>query len=375
MNFINNIEIKNFKSIRHQKIEGCKRINIFVGPPNVGKSNILEALGLFSVNTNNSYFGDFVRFGKPTTLFFNGHIHTPSEVIINAYFRGKLKSTKSGNIDVSFELDRNREGFENIDSQIMKALIVDFSYIDSKIYTIGNFLVDGIDKKISQYQGINELRIYKETTEDLLSDNNYNNNPIIKYEFKKNVEYNSDNTYDLTSPHGENLFDVILTNYNLSKSIIEIFDNYGLKFLYDTESQGYKILKMVGNMIFTVPYPLTADTLQRLIFYKAAIYSNINSILLFEEPEANCYEPYIMEITNAIKNDKNENQFFIVTHSQYVIDELMRDEESRDDTNIYLVGLEENETKVKLLSAEASKEAYQTGLNLFFNYQTLWDEN
>ena len=82
-----------------------------------------------------------------------------------------------------------------------------------------------------------------------------------------------------------------------------------------------------------------------------------------------------MEITNAIKNDENENQFFIVTHSQYVIDELMRDEQSRNDTNIYLVGLEGNETKVKLLSAEASKEAYQTGLNLFFNYQTLWDEN
>ena len=43
MNHIENIEIKNFKSIRHQKIEGCKRINVFVGPPNVGKSNVLEA--------------------------------------------------------------------------------------------------------------------------------------------------------------------------------------------------------------------------------------------------------------------------------------------------------------------------------------------
>ena len=46
MNFIDNIEIKNFKSIRHQKIEGCKKVNVFIGYPNVGKSNILEAISL-----------------------------------------------------------------------------------------------------------------------------------------------------------------------------------------------------------------------------------------------------------------------------------------------------------------------------------------
>src|ERR1700744_1416232 len=47
--FIKNIEIENFKSIRHQTIDGCKRINVFIGYPNVGKSNILEALSLFSL--------------------------------------------------------------------------------------------------------------------------------------------------------------------------------------------------------------------------------------------------------------------------------------------------------------------------------------
>src|SRR5258708_11995010 len=48
MNPIKNIEIKNFKSIRHQKIDGCKKINVFIGYPNVGKSNILEPIGLYT---------------------------------------------------------------------------------------------------------------------------------------------------------------------------------------------------------------------------------------------------------------------------------------------------------------------------------------
>ena len=73
MNFIDNIEIKNFKSIRHQKIEGCKRINVFIGEPNVGKSNILEALSLFAVNQQ-THLKDLIRVTEIPTIFFNGFL-------------------------------------------------------------------------------------------------------------------------------------------------------------------------------------------------------------------------------------------------------------------------------------------------------------
>ena len=43
-NFIDYIEIKNFKSIRHLELTGFKRINLLLGRPNAGKSNLLEAL-------------------------------------------------------------------------------------------------------------------------------------------------------------------------------------------------------------------------------------------------------------------------------------------------------------------------------------------
>ncbi|MCC6372490.1 MAG: AAA family ATPase, partial [Bacteroidia bacterium] len=44
-NQINFVEIKNFKTIKHVKFN-TKKINLFVGKPNVGKSNLLEALSL-----------------------------------------------------------------------------------------------------------------------------------------------------------------------------------------------------------------------------------------------------------------------------------------------------------------------------------------
>ncbi len=43
---IKNISIKNFKSIKDLEFK-AKRINLFIGKPNTGKSNILESLGIF----------------------------------------------------------------------------------------------------------------------------------------------------------------------------------------------------------------------------------------------------------------------------------------------------------------------------------------
>ncbi len=48
MAIIKDLRVSNFKSIKTLELD-CKRINIFIGAPNVGKSNILEALSLFSI--------------------------------------------------------------------------------------------------------------------------------------------------------------------------------------------------------------------------------------------------------------------------------------------------------------------------------------
>ncbi|RLI82013.1 hypothetical protein DRP04_04880 [Archaeoglobales archaeon] len=40
---VREVEIENFKSIKHLKLE-CRRINVFIGEPNTGKSNIIEAI-------------------------------------------------------------------------------------------------------------------------------------------------------------------------------------------------------------------------------------------------------------------------------------------------------------------------------------------
>jgi len=76
-NFISNIEILNFKSIRHCSLSDCRRINLFIGRPNVGKSNILEALSMFTLPYmgNKAKLSSLIRVKNPAELYFNGDLN------------------------------------------------------------------------------------------------------------------------------------------------------------------------------------------------------------------------------------------------------------------------------------------------------------
>ena len=121
----------------------------------------------------------------------------------------------------------------------------------------------------------------------------------------------------------------------LKEELRTIFNDYGLKYVFDTNSQEIKVMKeKKPGEIFLIPFHSIADTLQRMIFYKAAIESNSESALVFEEPEAHSYPPFISKVTqDIIQSDRN--QFFITTHSPYVVNDFL--ELPSDQLAIYLV--------------------------------------
>ena len=291
MQKIDNIEIKNFKSIRHQKIEGCKRVNVFIGRPNVGKSNILEALSTFSIDSKSDLFSNYVRIGKPTTLFFNGDVDTPAQVILNEYFRVKI-DFKSYGLGAVFQLDRFNESFPAIDSEINSTGILSLSDIQDKLFKTGGFDVNNDKLKIGNFEGSGDLRFFDNGISDKALVVKTERKAVLKYEFNKNIQFVSDNAWRLNHPFGQNIFEIISTKKELEDEVINLFKEYSLNFVYDSESQEYKILKFIDNKIFTVSYFMVADTLKRLIFHKAAMASNKNTILLFEEPEAHMF-PHI----------------------------------------------------------------------------------
>ena len=76
---IENLSVKNFKSIKDLQIE-CKQINLFIGEPNAGKSNILEALGLLSWYYYRNSLKEYVRFQGIQNLFYDDLLEQPVEI-------------------------------------------------------------------------------------------------------------------------------------------------------------------------------------------------------------------------------------------------------------------------------------------------------
>lgn len=305
--------------------------------PNAGKSNILESLsllGLFSKVNNLENLKKIIRFEYKNDLYFEGNA-------------SEFFSVKANN--------------HSIDCHIIGDILALNESIDDNI-------TNSIHIKLKENK-TSKKEIKKEF------------NQIKKYTFstfrvKHRLDVFESNALYLNYPFGENLGNIIANNPTFRNYVNDLFLSNNLKLLIDKSSDEIKIFKEYQDgTVFTLPYSMIADTLQRLIFYKAAIMSNTETVLLFEEPEAHCFEPYILEFTNAVKYDENDNQFFIVTHSDYIIKEFLRDEESKENTNIYLVNNVNGETKVKLLDKKKNEDVFEYGMNIFFNFESLWETN
>ena len=333
-NHIENLEITNFKSIRHQKIDGCKRINVFIGYPNVGKSAILEAISSLSYLQEdfNKDFNKLCRIKFSNELFFNGLIREPATIGIN----GDTKLT-----------------FQYVSEQAIKLKIQSIAFPNEVPFREITF-TDGRIVSSSQSSQKTELNIRK-----YLFQNNFN-------DFKTNGLV-------LESPDGKNLVDIIQFNKELRKEVIDLFKANGLKLNIDQGTNSIKGFKQLeDDLVFTIPFYQMADTLQRLIFHQAAILSNTDTVLLFEEPEAHMFPPYIAKFTSEIIYEEGRgNQYFIATHSPFVLNDFM--EEAKEELSIFLVSMKNGETNIKRLSDEELIEVYQYGVDLFFNLESYLD--
>lgn len=342
MSFIDTIEIKNFKSIRHQKIEGCKKINLFIGYPNVGKSNILEALSLlaFAKEERQISLKSICRYRELVDLFFWGDKRKNVEVIAGDF-------------------------------------VIALKYLNKKLFQIGGFNKKYYSEDFGEHSA-NVLKFMKYNREGEMEveiNNSEYHSPfdLKKYQFigdwnNSGVMHDANDARgQLSFPFGKNLGEVVRNFPGLRMECGQLFAEFGLKLIFNEDQQLFLQKQIDDYSVFQLSLSQVADTLQRLIFYKAAIASNNDTILVFEEPEAHMFPPYIRKFTSDIIFDSS-NQFFINTHSPYVLDILIED--AFDFVSVFLVDNKNDETKISLLKEQDIAEIRQYGVDLFFNIES-----
>ncbi len=319
---IKTLHIENFKSIKEMELE-CSRINVFVGKPNVGKSNILEALGMYGAGfskNSNKYLSENVRYNALSNLFYDNETHLNVQININNTHQ------------ISLNFDEENEQYKLV------------------------FNTENQSKTNEEIRLDNNGKIIDSSLSDAKR--------IKKYTFKATTTYNQTYNGYLRPPYGANLVKTIETNKALRIKIANFFTEYGSEILLDPKVKTIEIQKKIDGVSYKTDYNLIADTLQRMIFHHAAILSNKNSVILFEEPESHAYPPYISELAEAIIDDENNNQYFLTTHSPFIFNKLV---EKTKDISVFIVTYKNHETKIKKMTDDEISELLDYGVNIFYN--------
>ncbi|MFA4836264.1 MAG: AAA family ATPase, partial [Dehalococcoidia bacterium] len=144
----------------------------------------------------------------------------------------------------------------------------------------------------------------------------------------------------------------------------QLFLPFGLRLGLRPHENKLEVIKQAEDIIISYPYLQTSDTLQRLVFHLAAILSNKNSVLIFEEPEAHAFPYYTKYMAETIAIDNRENQYFIATHNPYLLQPLL-EKSVVGDVSVFITYFDDYQTKIRPLTPAEIEEILE--IDVFSN--------
>ncbi len=319
---IKSLQIQNFKSIKNLQLD-CRRINLLIGKPNVGKSNILEAIGLFSIPYFGNNLKNGIRLEDMSNLFYDGEIG--EKVVIEAdNLLLSVEHTGASFLAAAKEKSSNQQGFR-----------WEYGYSGQRI--------EALPGPAEAWQAI---KFYK---------------------FKILETFPRKDPSFLYPPYGDNLLTILMTHPELKAKAADLLNEFGLRLVFQPQENRIAVQKDIEDIVIQFPYSMVSDTLQRLIFYVTAVGSNKESTLLFEEPESHSFPYYTKFLAESFALD-NSNQYFISTHNPYLLTSILEKTPLKE-TAVFMVSFKDYQSKVKSLSEDQISELVSLEANAFFNLE------
>ena len=286
-----------FKSIKHLDFS-CSRVNLLIGEPNTGKSNVLEALGLVSwlqhiaadqaaFNPQHAY--EWLRVRRGEQLF---------------YFRDTSRK-----VEIRLEIE-DEEGKTDRRYAAVEGRKDGFAFFYSETPPWGSPL-------LQSNATLTHIRKRRGGMVETMFIRFYRYPATLPAEEKAGVSF-------LLPPIGRNLSEVLLDRSNpaLTSAVRKLAEPAGFRLVFKTGQHEYQMELDEVRVVTFEPY-LVSDTLRRMLFHTAAVLSNKNCVVTLEEPEAHAFPDYLITLAEQIA--RSNNQFFITTHSPEVVYTLAKE--------------------------------------------------
>jgi AAA15 family ATPase/GTPase len=336
--FITTLTIENFKSIKSMQLNP-KRVNVFIGEPNSGKTNILEALGLQSIGGSNEVFlKKIIRIKNGYEIFHNQNTDTQIAVknnlnVLILEAQKNRNGSLSGNFEHTFfELKRNLSSGSVI-SPDLKHISGDFT------------------------------RAQRANPQELSNSTTKSNILFYKYEEIESFDLNI-GSY-LYPPYGDNFIHLLITNNELRTIVSSILAAVGLDLRVIQHQYQIEITEKIDGINFVYPFASLSQTIRRQIFYSTILATCKQKVILLDEPDTHAFPPYVKQFAEEIAFQKS-NQFFITTHNPYMLGSLVEKTPTKE-LAVFICRKENNQTKVYELNEEQILQVMDYDVDVFFN--------
>lgn len=322
---IGSVEIKNFKSIRDLSFQP-RRVNLFIGEPNTGKSNVIEALAFFSPGVFKA-FQEMFRFRTTADLFFDQRVTNELSVQAGDWRLSlKLKGTQ---YQGAFSQGQGGRG----------GLLMNHAGL----------------VEVGGPQGPRGPQT-----------------PFKYYVFKSLPNFPNVQPGVLTCPFGDNLVAVLYSNESLRQRVGALIRSRGFRLQLKPTENELLITKDVNDELYSYPWASVSETLRRVVFLMAVLETNQDAVLLLDEPETNTFPFYTKYLAERIALDET-NQFFITTHNPYLLSSIV-EKTKPGDLAVFVARMEDFETKLKLIPDQRLPELLELDSDAFFNLERLVQE-
>jgi len=337
---VHHLSIKNYKSIKAIDTP-VKRVNIFIGEYNSGKSNILEALSWFSVNMlDKDTFSQLFRYKNVGNFFFD--------------FDG-TQTIEVGTDDLNLKIRyaHNNQG----------ALL---NYFEGIIYKVGEEATDRnnwVEYRNSNRFSLNIRENFIENVSILLD------SPFRTYSFKRLSNFSINYRPFLNPPFGENVPSILQSNKEWKQLISDFFKAKGFRLITKPIENEIEIAKEVDGDLYSFPYVTISETMQRFVFLLLALESNKGATIILDEPESNMFPFFIKDFAERIAINES-NQYFIATHDPYLLNSLL-EKTPLTDIAVFITRMEDYQTVIEQCTDEQLNEMISLGSGIFFNLDNI----
>jgi len=327
---IDKLSIRRFKSVRSLDLQ-CRKVNVIIGEPDTGKTNILEALYFLSRLGWNLPIDSSLRLSAEPgfdQLFYRQFFDAPIEIRMHLVPPHPESAAEEITLTASIQ---GAEGALNVQcAPLGPGGVVRFGH---------QFHVPPLDW----------IRFYAFTSSQ-------------QWGYSTGFPHG---TTLVNPPHGYNLMYIARHNQRVYEFLRDTVAGLNWKLKFDPKLKTFGFSEVRPDEIVDYSLDLLSDSLKRFFFYSAILLTSERATLVLDEPDVFAFPPYPKNLGEMIAGDES-NQFFLTTHNPYFLAGIV--EKTPVDQLAVFVAYRDSEgaTALKLLSPDENARIIEQGANVFF---------